>query len=74
MTDPTEVVARAIAPSRWAVMDDAKASMLRKHKGQNIEWPAGQFQDGPSMRTARAAIAALKVLGWTPPKPNSHSP
>ncbi|WP_158501159.1 hypothetical protein [Sphingopyxis sp. 113P3] len=57
--DTVERVARIIAPSAWAVFDAEKARMLRKYKGENIGWPADQYQHKASMDTARQIIASL---------------
>lgn len=58
-TPELEAVARAIAPSRWAVMDGYLADMLRKYKGQNVAYDPDQFKDQESLATAQAALAAL---------------
>jgi len=58
-----ERVARAIAPSRWAVMDGYLADMLRKYKNEHAGYDPDQFKDKESMALARAAIAAMKGDG-----------
>ncbi len=58
--DDVERVARIIAPGAWAVMDAEKARFLRKYKGQNIGYPADQWQHKESMATARAALSAIQ--------------
>lgn len=61
-----EAIARIIAPSRWRVMDSCLEQAKRKYAGQNVGWPADQFQDKESMVKARAIlplIAAQKQAG-----------
>jgi len=55
--DAVERVARIIDPSAWAVMDGYLADTTRKYRGQNVGWPADQFQDKASMGKARAILA-----------------
>jgi hypothetical protein len=57
--DVVEKIARLIDPSSWAVFDAEKARMLRKYKGENIGWPADQYQHKASMDTARRILATL---------------
>jgi hypothetical protein len=54
-----EAVARAIAPSRWEVMDHYLAQTKRKYAGENAAYDPDNFKDKESMATALAAIAAL---------------
>ena len=54
-----EAVARAIAPSRWEVMDHYLAQTKRKYAGENVAYDPDNFKDRESMATAQAAIAAL---------------
>jgi len=54
-----EAVARAIAPSRWEVMDHYLAQTKRKYDGENDAYDPDNFKDRESMATAQAAIAAL---------------
>ena len=54
-----EAVARAIAPSRWEVMDHYLAQTKRKYDGENAAYDPDQFKDRESMVTAQASIAAL---------------
>ncbi len=54
-----EAVARALAPSRWEVMDHYLAQTKRKYDGENAAYDPDQFKDRESMVTAQAAIAAL---------------
>ena len=55
-----EAVARAIAPSRWEVMDHYLAQTKRKYDGENAAYDPDQFKDRESMVTAQAAIAAMQ--------------
>ena len=70
MTDPdklaaldaqAEVIARIIDPTTWAVMDSYLEQTKRKYAGQNVGWPADQFQHKVSMGKAREIIAALRA-------------
>ena len=54
-----EAVARAIAPSRWEVMDHYLAQTKKKYAGENAAYDPDNFKDRESMATAQAAIAAL---------------
>lgn len=55
-----ERVARALNPRAWEVMDDGLHQMQKKYAGQNVGWPASQFQHKESMEQSRAALRALK--------------
>jgi hypothetical protein len=78
-----EAVARAIAPSRWEVMDHYLAQTKRKYDGENAAYDPDQFKDRESMVTAQAAIAALdaargdqvaRVVEWLRKRfPNRHN-
>lgn len=57
--DEVEAVARAIAPSRWEVMDHYLAQTKKKYAGENAAYDPDNFKDRESMATAQAAIAAL---------------
>ena len=54
-----EAVARAIAPSRWEVMDHYLAQTKKKYAGENAAYDPDNFKDRESMAKALAAIAAL---------------
>lgn len=62
--DDIEAIARAVAPSRWAVMDRCLEETKRKYRGQNVAWPTDQFHDKESMATADAILAALTDAGY----------
>ena len=57
-----EAVARAIAPSRWEVMDHYLAQTKKKYAGENAAYDPDNFKDRESMATAQAAIAALDAV------------
>lgn len=57
-----EVGARAIAPSRWEVMDSYLEQAKRKYAGQHVGWPADQFKDKESMAQFRAGLLAILPL------------
>ncbi len=61
-----EAVARALAPSRWEVMDHYLAQTKRKYDGENAAYDPDQFKDRESMVTAQAAIAALDAARGDP--------
>ncbi len=69
MTNPpippavVEAVARAIAPSRWRVMDGYLADTKRKLKGENASYDVTAFKDGTSMAMAQAALSAALATG-----------
>jgi hypothetical protein len=54
-----EAVARIIDPSSWRVMDGYLEQTKRKYRGQNVGWPADQYQDKASMAKAREILTAL---------------
>ncbi len=54
-----EAVARAIAPSRWEVMDHYLAQTKKKYAGENAAYDPDNFKDRESMATAQAAIAVI---------------
>lgn len=57
-----EAGARAIAPSRWEVMDSYLEQAKRKYAGQHVGWPADQFKDKESMAQFRAGLLAILPL------------
>ena len=57
-----ERVARIIDPGAWSVMDRYLEEAKREFRGQNVGWPADQFQHEPSMKKAREIIDALSAL------------
>jgi hypothetical protein len=67
MTDAVEKVARLLDPQSWLVMDEGLASMLRKHKGQNIGFDPENFKHPPSIKRANEIINTLETLGWLSP-------
>ena len=58
-----EAMARAIAPSRWRVMDGYLADTKRKLKGENASYDVTAFKDGTSMAMAQAALSTLLSTG-----------
>lgn len=58
-----EVMARAMAPRCWEVMDAELNRMLQRYKRQNVTYPSDQFQHKESMAAARKALSALEVAG-----------
>lgn len=67
--EAVERVARVLDPGRWAVMDGYLQDTIRKHRGQDVGWPADQFKDAPSMAAATAALAALREMADSTPSP-----
>ena len=69
-----ELIARAIAPRCWEVMDAELNRMLQKYKGQEVAYPSDQFQHKESMATARKALAAIEAAGvrLVPVEPSRH--
>lgn len=56
-----EAVARVIDPSSWRVMDSYLVQTKRKYRGQNVGWPADQYQHKESMAIARAVIPVAQA-------------
>lgn len=67
--EEVERVARIIDPSSWTVMDSYLEQTKRKYRGQNVGWPADQFQPKESMEKARQILAALSTPSTEPSRP-----
>jgi hypothetical protein len=66
-----EAVARILDADSWAVMDSYLEQTKRKYGGQNVMYDPAQFRHKPSMKLAKAAIAAMppcnctvEIVGW----------